>query len=113
MANVRPIHLKVTTDNTDAIDLVPRLAAVVVDKLTAAGVPEPRNVAASVTAGVMTDILRIRQATVEESALYRAVERVRELHRQEWGACAECTHESGVLWPCPTIQALDGEEPQP
>lgn len=36
------------------------------------------------------------------------VHRVRDLHREEYGSCAECTHESGVPFPCPTIRALDG-----
>ncbi|MCU1612609.1 MAG: hypothetical protein JWO98_149 [Frankiales bacterium] len=37
-----------------------------------------------------------------------AIDRVRTLHRQEYGCCAECTHESGVVWPCATIRAIDG-----
>lgn len=36
------------------------------------------------------------------------VHRIRDLHREEYGSCAECTHESGVPFPCPTIRALDG-----
>jgi hypothetical protein len=36
------------------------------------------------------------------------VRRVRELHRDEYGSCAECTHEYSVPSPCPTICALDG-----
>lgn len=39
------------------------------------------------------------------------IKRVRALHREEYGSCAECTHEFGVPWPCPTIQALDKEQP--
>jgi hypothetical protein len=39
------------------------------------------------------------------------VRRVRELHREDYGSCAECTHESGVAFPCPTIRALDRKEP--
>ncbi|MFD5814382.1 hypothetical protein [Streptomyces sp. NPDC127038] len=40
------------------------------------------------------------------------IKRVRALHRDEYGTCAECTHESGVPYPCPTIRALDGQEQQ-
>ena len=36
------------------------------------------------------------------------VRRVRELHREDYGSCSECTHESGVSFPCPTIRALNG-----
>jgi hypothetical protein len=41
------------------------------------------------------------------------IKRVRALHRDEYGcgSCAECTHESSVPFPCPTIRALDGERP--
>lgn len=40
------------------------------------------------------------------------IKRVRELHSDKWGcgSCAECTHESSVPFPCPTILALNGEE---
>lgn len=38
------------------------------------------------------------------------IKRVRQLHREEYGGCAECTHESSVAWPCATISALNGEE---
>ena len=55
----------------------------------------------------------------EKLALERAIERVRALHvrTDEWCArhedtlcgCFEaCCYECEVLWPCPTIQALDG-----
>ncbi|MFR9794283.1 hypothetical protein ACL07V_37615 [Streptomyces sp. MB22_4] len=36
------------------------------------------------------------------------IARIRALHREDYGSCAECTHEFGVPWPCPTIRALDG-----
>ena len=39
------------------------------------------------------------------------IKRVRELHCEEYGGCRECTHESGVSWPCPTIDAINGERP--
>jgi hypothetical protein len=38
------------------------------------------------------------------------IKRVQQLHRDEYGSCAECTHEYGVPSPCPTIRALDGQE---
>jgi len=38
------------------------------------------------------------------------IKRVRALHREDYGGCAECTHESSVPFPCVTIRALNGEE---
>lgn len=38
------------------------------------------------------------------------IKRVRQLHRNEYESCSECTHESGVAWPCATIRALNGQE---
>lgn len=38
------------------------------------------------------------------------MKRVRGLHRPEYDACAWCsTNDRHVAWPCPTINALDGE----
>lgn len=39
------------------------------------------------------------------------IKRIRTLHRNEYESCAECTHESSVSFPCPTIRALNGEKP--
>jgi hypothetical protein len=38
------------------------------------------------------------------------VRRIRELHREDYGSCAECTGPDGnlVRSPCPTIRALNG-----
>lgn len=36
-----------------------------------------------------------------------SLDRIRQLHRNEYGCCSECTAEAAVLWPCPTIRALD------
>lgn len=36
-----------------------------------------------------------------------AIERVRALHRDEYGTCAECTDVRSVPYPCPTVTALD------
>jgi len=111
MARVENLRLKVTTDSSDAIELVPRVESAVTSTLTAAGLAVTDAVAASVTAEVMAEIIRIRQATPEESAQARAIERVRALHRQEYGACDWCsTNDRHVAWPCPTARALDGEE---
>jgi hypothetical protein len=43
---------------------------------------------------------------------YKAqVERVRELHKPIYEYCAVCfTGEFSTLYPCPTIQVLDGEQ---
>lgn len=41
--------------------------------------------------------------------LQAALERVRQLHREEYGCCVACMHEASVPWPCDTIRALDGE----
>ncbi|WP_327345971.1 hypothetical protein [Streptomyces europaeiscabiei] len=36
-----------------------------------------------------------------------AIDRVRALHANEHGCCAHCTRADAVLFPCPTIEALD------
>lgn len=42
--------------------------------------------------------------------LYAQLDAVRALHINDYGLCGECTNSHGVLWPCPTIRALDGQE---
>lgn len=40
------------------------------------------------------------------------IKQVRTLHQQEYNTCDWCTtNDRYVEWPCPTIRALDGEEP--
>lgn len=112
MARIDTLRLKVTTDSSDATALVPRVEAAVTRTLTAAGYAVTEALTAAVTAEVMSEIIRVRQATPEESAQAQAIERVRALHKQEYGACTECTHEYSEAWPCPTVRALDGEDPQ-
>lgn len=41
-----------------------------------------------------------------------AVARVRALHTEDHGCCSHCTREDAVLYPCPTVRALDGEDPR-
>lgn len=42
------------------------------------------------------------------------IKRVRELHVQGYDECGWCsTNDRHTSWPCPTIRALDGEEPTP
>lgn len=53
------------------------------------------------------DELQLAEMLAAASARVR---RIRVLHREEYGCCAECTHESGVPFPCPTIRALDKEQ---
>lgn len=36
-----------------------------------------------------------------------AITRICTLHREEYGCCTECTGSHAVLYPCPTIRALD------
>jgi hypothetical protein len=48
-----------------------------------------------------------RKPTREQ--LLEAVERIRALHREEYGCCAHCTRAESVLYPCPTMQALENE----
>lgn len=57
----------------------------------------------------------LRTARQAESA----IERVRALHRDEYGLCSECTDARGVPWPCATVRALkvpadaiDGADPR-
>jgi hypothetical protein len=51
------------------------------------------------------DELQLAEILAAASARVR---RIRELHREDYGSCAECTHESGVPFPCPTIRTLNG-----
>jgi hypothetical protein len=100
------LHLKVDADSTAAVELAPRVRTAIRDVLAAASLAGVDELAADAAAAVMAQILRVRQATPAEAA----VARVRKLHREEFGSCAECTHEFGVPSPCATIRALDGEE---
>jgi hypothetical protein len=120
MASATPLHLKVITDTTDAVELAPRVKAAAHTALAAADRVDrvlfnEDNLAGAVAAEVMAEILRVRQATPAESAQARAIERVRQLHR-DWeadpGHCAHCQVADGNLvpYPCPTIRALDGQE---
>lgn len=104
MAHTAALHLTVHTGTAEATTLAPRVQAAVQDRLTAAGV-DVSGLAAAVAVGVMAEVLRVRQATPAEAALAR----VRGLHAEEYGLCRECTSVHAVLWPCPTVQALDGE----
>lgn len=110
MAHTTTLHLKVDADSTAAVDLAPRVKAAILDGLGAALVEGGKlldwdAIAAAATRSVMAEILRVRQATPAEAAIAR----VRALHREEYGSCAECTHEYGVPFPCPTVRALDRE----
>jgi len=111
MAHTATLHLKVDADSTAAVELAPRLKAVVLDALTAMTSVDPAlldkdALAGATVSAILAEILRVRQATPAEAAIAR----VRALHREEYGCCAECTHESGVPSPCATIRALNGEE---
>lgn len=112
MPHTPPLRLKVVTDRTEITDLAPRIHTAVTDTLTAVGTPVTDAVAAAVVGEIMTEIIRVRQATPDETAQAQAIERVRALHRDEYGdgSCAECTHESSVPYPCATVRALNGQE---
>lgn len=115
MTRTSTLHLKVDTDATAAVELAPRVKAAVHDALATARlvdrVPFDEDALSNLVASaVMAEILRVRQATPAESAQARAIQRIRALHRNEYGSCWECTHESSVLYPCPTIRALDGDD---
>lgn len=101
------LHLKVDADSTPAVELAPRVKEAIRDVLAAAGLAGADELAGAAAVAVMSEILRARQATPAEAAIAR----VRALHREEYGSCAECTHEYGVTSPCNTIRALD--EPAP
>jgi hypothetical protein len=56
---------------------------------------------------------------IEYKEMREAIARVRELHKPRsiygWLVCQECDPQScgcspALDWPCPTIQALDGEQ---
>jgi hypothetical protein len=110
MAHTPPLRLQVVTDRTEVAELAPRVHTAVVSTLTAVGIPVSDAVAAAVTGEIMTEIIRVRQATPDETAQAQAIERVRALHRQEYGSCAECTREFSVAYPCATVTALNGRE---
>ena len=68
-----------------------------------------------------TEIARLRQALAQETRTSidatrrreehsQAIDRVRALHRGEYGICTECTEEAAVPWPCPTLDALDKDD---
>lgn len=108
MAEVRMLHLKVDADSTAAVELAPRIKAAVYATLTTASAADDGDaLSGAVAAAVLSEILRVRQATPAEAAIAR----VQALHREEYGSCAECTHEYGVPSPCPTIRALYGDDP--
>jgi hypothetical protein len=48
------------------------------------------------------------QAMADLGSALDAVDRVRSLHREQYGCCAHCTRADTVVHPCPTIKALDG-----
>ena len=106
MAHTAPLHLKVDADSTAAMELTPRIRTAIQEALEAAERMGVDDVAGAAAYAVMIEILQVRKATPAEAAIAR----VRALHREEYGGCAECTHESSVLWPCATIRALDGQE---
>lgn len=58
-------------------------------------------------------IRRAREAlaTDEPNSAEAAIARVRALHKEEYGSCAECTRVHAVPYPCPTIRALNGQAP--
>ena len=54
------------------------------------------------------------QATVEDADTQRAtIARVRDLHQNEDGHCVRCSEDYGLTvgtYPCPPIQALEGDQ---
>lgn len=106
------LHLKVDADSTAAVEVAPRLKAVILDALTATTSVDPalldKDALAGATVGaIMAEILRVRQATPAEAAIAR----VRALHRSEYEACSSCsTNDRYQEWPCPTIRALGKEQ---
>ena len=48
----------------------------------------------------------------DSTKLQQAIQRVRELHKQNGIKCNSCGDDRGdyALYPCPTIKALDGEQ---
>lgn len=107
------LHLKVDADATAAVELAPRVKAVILDVLTAMTSVDPALLDKDALAGatvstIFAEILRVRQATPAEAAIAR----VRALHRSEYEACSECsTNDRYQEWPCPTVRALDGDQP--
>ena len=102
------LHLKVDADSTAAVELTPRIRTAIHEALENAERMGLDDVAGAAAYAVMIEILQVRKATPAEAAIAR----VRDLHRPEYEACAWCsTNDRYVAWPCPTISALDGEQP--
>lgn len=53
-----------------------------------------------------------KQIIADMMVLTNAIQRVRELHKQNGIKCNSCADDRGdyELYPCPTIKALDGEQ---
>jgi hypothetical protein len=113
MAHITTLHLKVDADSTTAVELAPRVKGAILDGLGAALAEGGKlldwdALAATATRSVMAEILRVRQATPAEAAIAR----VRALHQSVYEACGWCsTNDRYQEWPCPTIRALGGEQP--
>ena len=108
MAHTATLHLKVDADSTAAAELTPRIRAAIHEALEAAERMGIDDVAGAAAYAVMIEILQVRQATPAEAAIAR----VRALHQSEYEACSSCsTNDRYQEWPCPTIRALNGEQP--
>jgi len=53
------------------------------------------------------DRAELAEAEAQIRTANAAIARVRALHVNEYGSCAECTSVHSALWPCPTIVTLD------
>lgn len=73
----------------------------------------PLEEAQATVEGLRYQIRRAREAlaTDEPDSAEAAIARVRALHKEEYGCCAECTSVHAVPYPCPTIRALNGVTP--
>jgi hypothetical protein len=102
------LRLKVDADCTAAGELTPRIRTAIHEVLDNAERMGVDDVAGAAAYAVMIEILQVRKATPAEAAIAR----VRALHRSEYEACSECsTNDRYQEWPCPTIRALNGEQP--
>jgi hypothetical protein len=113
MAHTATLRLKVDADTTAAGELVPRLRTAIDDALTTARKMGVDDLPGAAAYAVMVEILQVRQASPAEAA----VDRVRALHcrNEHTGDCEHCSERDypdyAVPHPCPTIRALDGEQP--
>lgn len=77
--------------------------------------PEEQQPMADTTPAVAALLIAFDEIQLAEmhAAASARIKQVRALHQRQYEECTWCsTNDRHTTWPCPTIRALDGEEPQ-